>query len=86
MSLDHLSLRERIWNAIPDQKKPKKETFLKKVNMRSKWGYEELKAPIRYTDREGIGSGKHPGVPKVGAMAFPNSCPPMPWTGKRRKQ
>ena len=53
-SLTDETLRERIWNAIPDQKKPKKETFLKKVERRSKWGYEELKALIRYTDREGI--------------------------------
>ncbi|MCF8075653.1 MAG: lytic murein transglycosylase [Desulfotignum sp.] len=53
-SLTDEALRERIWNAIPDQKKPEKDTFLKKVNRRSKWGYEELKALIRYTDREGI--------------------------------
>ncbi len=53
-SLTDDTLKERIWNAIPDQKKPKKETFLKKVEKRSKWGYEELKALIRYTDREGI--------------------------------
>jgi membrane-bound lytic murein transglycosylase B len=53
-SLTDETLRERIWNAIPDQKKPEKETFLEKVNKRSKWGYEELKALIRYTDREGI--------------------------------
>ncbi len=48
------SLRERIWNAIPEQKKPKKETFLTKVERRSKWGYEELKALIKYADREGF--------------------------------
>ncbi len=29
-SLTDETLRNRIWNAIPDQKKPKKETFLKK--------------------------------------------------------
>ncbi|MCG8642831.1 MAG: lytic murein transglycosylase, partial [Desulfobacterales bacterium] len=38
------SLRQRIWDVIPEKRKPKKETFLKKVNRRSKWGYEELKA------------------------------------------
>lgn len=47
-------LRERIWNSIPDKKKPKKETFLKKVEGKSKWGYEELKALIKYTDQEGV--------------------------------
>jgi membrane-bound lytic murein transglycosylase B len=48
------ALKERIWNAIPEPKKPEKETFLKKVAQRSKWGYEELKALIKYTDRENI--------------------------------
>ena len=48
------SLRQRIWDVIPEKRKPKKETFLKKVNRRSKWGYEELKALIRYTTREGM--------------------------------
>ncbi len=48
------TLRQRIWDVIPDKRKPKKETFLKKVNRRSKWGYEELKALIRYTAREGV--------------------------------
>ncbi|MCA1794250.1 MAG: lytic murein transglycosylase [Desulfotignum sp.] len=48
------TLQERIWNAIPEQKKPKKETFLKKVDQRSKWGYEELKALIKYADKEGF--------------------------------
>lgn len=47
-------LRERIWNSIPDKKKPKKETFIKKVEEKSKWGYEELKALIKYTDQEGV--------------------------------
>ncbi len=48
------NLQERIWDAIPEQKKPKKETFLKKVKQRSKWGYEELKALIKYTERENL--------------------------------
>ena len=47
-------LIERIWNSIPDKKKPKKETFIKKVEEKSKWGYEELKALIKYTDQEGV--------------------------------
>jgi membrane-bound lytic murein transglycosylase B len=48
------TLQERIWNAIPEPKKPKKETFLKKVAQRSKWGYEELKALIKYADKQGF--------------------------------
>ncbi|MCP3875527.1 MAG: lytic murein transglycosylase [Desulfobacteraceae bacterium] len=51
-SLTDTALRDRIWNSIPDKKKPKKEVFLKKVKKRSKWGYEELKAFIKYTGKE----------------------------------
>jgi membrane-bound lytic murein transglycosylase B len=73
-SLTDESLRERIWNAIPDQKKPKRETFLKKVDMRSKWGYEELKALIQYTDREGIEPENIQGS-YAGAMGIPQFMP-----------
>jgi len=48
------NLKERIWKSIPDKKKPKREKFEKKVKKRSKWGYQELKALIKYTDREGV--------------------------------
>jgi membrane-bound lytic murein transglycosylase B len=73
-SLTDETLRERIWNAIPDQKKPKKETFLEKVDRRSKWGYEELKALIRYTDREGIDPGDIQGS-YAGAMGISQFMP-----------
>lgn len=73
-SLTDETLRERIWNAIPDQKKPEKDTFLKKVNQRTKWGYEELKALIRYTDREGIDPETIRGS-YAGAMGIPQFMP-----------
>ncbi len=47
-------LKERIWKSIPDKKKPQREKFEKKVKNRSKWGYQELKALIKYTDREDV--------------------------------
>jgi len=47
-------LKQKIWDAIPDKKKPKKDAFLKKVKKRSKWGYEELKALLRFTDQQGL--------------------------------
>ncbi len=53
-ALTDTALRERIWNSIPDKKKPKKNTFIKKVAWRSKWGYAELKALIKYTKQEGL--------------------------------
>jgi len=48
------TLKKRIWDSIPDKKKPKKQAFTKKVEKRSKWGYEELKALIKYSSREKI--------------------------------
>ncbi len=51
-SLTDTALRERIWDSIPDKKKPKKQVFLAKVKKRSKWGYEELKALIKFTAQQ----------------------------------
>ena len=48
------TLQKKIWDSIPNKKKPKKQVFNKKVKQRSKWGYEELKALIKYSDREKI--------------------------------
>ncbi len=53
-SLTDDSLKERIWKSIPDKKKPNREKFEKKVKTRSQWGYQELKALIKYTTREQI--------------------------------
>ncbi len=53
-ALDNEKLKERIWNAIPEKAKPKKQKFTSKVNKRKKWGYNELKAFIKYTARENI--------------------------------
>ena len=68
------TLRERIWNSIPDKKKPKKEVFLKKVTRRSKWGYEELKALIKYTAQEGLPPESIKGS-YAGAMGIPQFMP-----------
>ncbi len=48
------TLQKKIWDSIPNKKIPKKQVFNKKVKKRSKWGYEELKALIKYSDREKI--------------------------------
>ena len=68
------TLRERIWNSIPDKKKPKKEVFIKKVEKRSKWGYEELKALIKYTEQEGMAPEGIKGS-YAGAMGIPQFMP-----------
>ncbi|MEN8210659.1 MAG: lytic murein transglycosylase [Thermodesulfobacteriota bacterium] len=48
------TLQKKIWDSIPDKKKPKKEAFIKKVKQRSKWGYSELKALIKFSEQEKI--------------------------------
>lgn len=67
-------LRERIWNAIPDKKKPKKATFIKKAEQRSQWGYEELKALIKYSEQEKISPEKIRGS-YAGAMGISQFMP-----------
>ncbi len=68
------ALREKIWEAIPKKKKPKRETFIKKASKRSRWGYEELKALIRYTDRETLSPEAIKGS-YAGAMGIPQFMP-----------
>jgi len=68
------SLRERIWDSIPDKKKPKKATFIKKVAKRSKWGYAELKALIKYTKQEGVATESLKGS-YAGAMGISQFMP-----------
>ena len=67
-------LRERIWDAIPAKKKPKRETFLKKVERRSKWGYNELKALLQFTGKEQIEPQGLKGS-YAGAMGIPQFMP-----------
>ena len=53
-ALSDETLRERIWNSIPDDKKPAKEAFIKKARDKTDWGYSELKALLQYTEKEGV--------------------------------
>ncbi len=73
-ALTEKALQEKIWVSIPDKKKPKRKTFDKKVARRTKWGYAELKALIRYSDREGIDPAGIKGS-YAGAMGIPQFMP-----------
>ncbi|MBA3009125.1 MAG: lytic murein transglycosylase [Proteobacteria bacterium] len=73
-ALTDKNLRERIWESIPDNKKPDREKFEKKVEKRSQWGYQELKALIQYTTREGIDPESIKGS-YAGAMGIPQFMP-----------
>ena len=53
-ALTEPELVEKIWSAIPKDKKPTREKFMAKVKKRSKWGYSELKALLKYAARENM--------------------------------
>ena len=55
------AVRDRLWDLIPDSKKISRKKFEKKAATRSKWAYEELKAFLTYTDREGFDPAAIPG-------------------------
>ncbi len=68
------ALQEQIWNAISDKKKPKRAAFDKKVQRKSKWGYEELKALLKYAAKEGLDPTTIKGS-YAGAMGIPQFMP-----------
>lgn len=54
-------VRDRFWDLIPDSKKISRKKFEKRAAFRSKWAYEELKAFLKYTNREGFDPASIPG-------------------------
>lgn len=46
--------RESLWNSISDSRKLTKEKFDKKANTKSEWAYGELKALLKFSERETI--------------------------------
>ncbi len=46
--------RAVLWKKTPPNRRLSREKFEKKADRRSAWAYEELKALIRYADREGF--------------------------------
>ena len=73
-ALTDKALAERVWQAISDNKKSERDAFDKKVDQKSRWGYEELKALISYADREGIDPVAVKGS-YAGAMGIPQFMP-----------
>ncbi len=68
------TLLEKIWDSIPDEKKPNRESFLRKAEKKSDWGYSELKALIKFTTQEGIAPETIKGS-YAGAMGIPQFMP-----------
>ncbi|MGD9826799.1 lytic murein transglycosylase [Desulfobacter sp.] len=73
-ALTNRSLAERVWQAIANNKKPERANFDKKVDQKSRWGYDELKALISYANREGLDPVAIKGS-YAGAMGIPQFMP-----------
>ena len=54
-------VRNKLWDLIPDSKKISRKKFEKRAVSRSKWAYEELKALLKYSAREGVDPVSIPG-------------------------
>ena len=53
-ALDDPAVLEALWNKIPSKKRLERTAYEKKAKQKSKWAYGELKAFIKYTQREKI--------------------------------
>jgi membrane-bound lytic murein transglycosylase B len=45
-------LRDVVWNSIQEDRRPSRAAFEEKADAKSAWAYQELKAYLKYTDRE----------------------------------
>jgi membrane-bound lytic murein transglycosylase B len=48
------AFQEIFWQIIPPERRITRERFDERVQKRAEWGYRELKALLRYAEREGI--------------------------------
>lgn len=55
------AVRDMLWDLIPESKKISRKKFEKRAASRSKWAYDELKAFLKYTSREGFDPTSIPG-------------------------
>lgn len=55
------AVRDMLWDLIPESKKISRKKYEKRAASRSKWAYEELKAFLKYTNREGFDPALIPG-------------------------
>ncbi|MBW2470740.1 MAG: lytic murein transglycosylase [Deltaproteobacteria bacterium] len=55
------AVRNKLWDLIPDSKKISRKKFEQNAASRSKWAYEELKALLKYSAREGVDPAAIPG-------------------------
>jgi membrane-bound lytic murein transglycosylase B len=48
------AFQESFWRVIPPERRISRERFNERIQKRAEWGYRELKALLRYTEREGM--------------------------------
>jgi membrane-bound lytic murein transglycosylase B len=53
-ALSEPGFQESFWRVIPQERRITRERFDERVQRRAEWGYRELKALLRYAQREGI--------------------------------
>ena len=73
-SLMYPDVRRTFYKQIPAEKRPPKKKFEKSAKRRSNWAYGELKALLKYANREGMDPAEIPGS-FAGAMGYAQFMP-----------
>jgi membrane-bound lytic murein transglycosylase B len=53
-ALTEPAMQEKFWRIIPSERRISREQYDERVRKRAEWGYRELKALLRYAERERI--------------------------------
>jgi membrane-bound lytic murein transglycosylase B len=73
-ALEDPDIRELFWKQIPEKNRISKEEYDVKAPQKAKWAYSELKAFIKYTQREGLDPAEISGS-YAGAMGIAQFMP-----------
>ena len=73
-SLMYPDVRRTFYKQIPAEKRPPKKKFEKSAKRRSNWAYGELKAFLKYANKEGMDPAEIPGS-FAGAMGYAQFMP-----------
>jgi membrane-bound lytic murein transglycosylase B len=73
-ALSDPEMREAFWRIIPDERRISRAHYDERVQKRAEWGYRELKALLRYTEREKIDPASITGS-YAGAVGFAQFMP-----------
>lgn len=68
------AFQEEFYRLLPPERRIGRERYLERVQKRAEWGYRELKALLRYAEREGIDPAAIP-ASYAGAVGFAQFMP-----------